>query len=883
MKIKIVIVTLLLFSSNLFAQISPTDKRTYYAQRINQSAPEIDGLLDDEVWQNGNWSGEFVQRDPVEGDPPSFNTYFNLCYDDNNLYVGIRVLDPDPSLIEKRGSRRDQEDGDWIKIGFDSYDDDRTAFVFTLTAAGVKGDYVISEDGTGEDKTWDPVWYGHVSQNDEGWLAEMKIPLNQLRYSGRSGQSWGLQLERLIYRKGESSFWQFFSKDEPGVVSRFGNLSGLENLSQSRRIELLPYIKSDYATSLKILNNPFADGTDTDLLTGLDGKIGLTSDLTVNFTFNPDFGQVEADPSEVNLTAFETFFDERRPFFIEGKDILNYHINSGSFRSRENIFYSRRIGQAPNYSLPDQPGMYVDNPLKTNIIAAVKLTGKTSNGVSIGIIEAVTNKEEAEIDVAGKRSKVTTEPLTNYFAGRIQKDFRQGDTRFGLMFTSVNRNIYESHLKFLNKSAYTGGFDFVNNWANKTYFVSLMTVFSSIHGDKEAILRAQKASARYFQRPNAGHLNLDPNATSLSGHGGTFNVGKAGTGHFKYSALTTWRSPGLELNDIGFLREADYLSNTFNFEYWEYNPIGFLRNFNMRLKQHHIWDFDMVDVYKGGDITNGWDIHSDVNFTNYWGIKWGLHRFTGEFDKNKLRGGPYFLNPSIWHRHFEISTDTRKKFHAKITTIYDKADEGIFSRIQHRPSVTYRPNSQFSFSVDGNYIKEKTDLQYITTTDFINAFAPPVYVFGDIHQKTLGLVFRANYSITPNMTIEYYGQPFVSAGDYSRFKKITNQGASIYEDRYRVFDDNEISYDSSSRTYTVNDNGAIFFFPDRDFNFNEFRSNMVFRWEYKPGSTIFLVWTQNRSMTGSLGEFSYNDDLDNLFNVHPDNVFLVKFNHWFSF
>jgi len=874
------------------------EKKVYSAGRLNTESPVIDGILDDKAWQKVEWGGGFIQREPYEGVNPSQSTAFKVIYNDDNIYVAFRMNDTEPDKIEQRGSRRDMGDGDWISISFDSYYDRRTAFCFTVTSSGVKGDKLISNDGKTNNITWDPIWYNKVARDESGWTAEMCIPFSQLRFAERKDQIWGLQIERRLYRKEERSFWQFFNRDASGTVSHFGELRGIKDIGGSHRIELLPYTLGSLETSLKEAGNPFKTGSDFGVHVGLDVKAGVTSDMTFDLTINPDFGQVEADPSVVNLTAFETFFAEKRPFFTEGKNILDFQIQKNlslniqrmnspqrslsatPYGSKDNLFYSRRIGRTPQYIPEEEEFQYVDIPNQSRIAAAMKLSGKTRDGLSIGIVNAVTVREEAEYLNLGVRGETAVEPFTNYFVGRILKDYRRGDTQIGAMVTATNRNIKDTHLKFLNKAAYTGGVDLVHTWAHRNYFLTFMSVFSTIRGDEEAILWAQTASSRYYQRPDAKHVKFDSSATSLSGHGGTFTIGKAGQGHIKYSLLTTWRSPGLELNDIGYLKVADFIGEVASLEYWAYNPSLIFRSYTLKLKHNGVWDFTGAKLFSGDDIHSGVDLHFDSILKNYWKYGIGIHRFQEALTKNTLRGGPYFLNPGVWRMHMNFATDNRKNLQLTFRMNRDIWDDHKSYIKKYMVTTTLRPSTSLSININPTYTKTAMDLQYIDTFDTDSGSR---YVFGTLKQETLGIVLRTSYSITPEFTIEFYSQPFISNGRYDTFKKITNPRAGEYNDRFRNFSDDEILFDSEIGEYTVSEGGSEYSFENPNFNFLQFQSNLVIRWEYKPGSTVFLVWSQGRTGSGMDRYFAFTNDMRDIYDIYPTNVFLVKLNHWFSY
>ncbi len=851
-------------------------KKVYVANHINPHPPIIDGRFDDPVWQRGEWESGFIQRKPYEGQEPSQKTAFKILYDEKNIYIAIQAFDTEPQKIEQRMSRRDDFEGDWVGIEIDSYYDQRTAFCFSVNAAGVKADQVISSDGENEDPNWDPIWYVKTDTDEEGWNAEMRIPLSQLRYGNKASQVWGLQLTRMLFRKEETSHWQFIPRDSSGWVSQFGRLEGIENIKAQRQVELFPYTVANVQTFQNEAGNPFAMGRSSQFMGGLDGKIGMTSDLTLDFTVNPDFGQVEADPSEVNLTAFETYFEEKRPFFIEGRNILSFRLMLGDGDlSSDNLFYTRRIGARPHHSPSTVEDEYMDVPQNTSILGAFKLTGKTKNGLSIGIIESVTARERADISFLGQLRQETVEPLTNYFGLRLQKDYNRGNTLIGAMATATNRNIEDTHLDFLHSAAYTGGLDFYHTWKDRTYFIQGNTVFSHVRGSEEAILETQMSPLRYFQRPDADHVTLDPKRTSLSGWGGTLVGGKLGGGSLKYVGGFTFRSPGLELNDMGYLRDADKIMQFIWAGYNIYQPFSIFRNFNFNFNQWMGWDFSGEQIFSGGNF----GVYGQ--FKNYYTFSVSINRNQESLAKSLLRGGPSLRWPGRWSPSFNFGTDSRKKLRFQVSSWSSFSDDGNSKYLSYQAGLSYTPSGAVSISVMPSYDVNKQELQYVESGSLENEDR---YIFGRIDQKTLAVTLRFNISLTPDLSIQFYGQPFVSAGDYAEFKHITDSRAQNYNDRYYTFMEEEISFDKDSGVYNIDENidGTIdYSFEDPNFNFLQFRSNLVLRWEYKPGSVLFLVWSQGRTGISSNGDFSYGNDLRSLFDIHPHNVFLVKFSYGF--
>jgi len=853
------------------------EKKVYNTKKVNPHSPIIDGKLDDPAWKGVSWSGKFIQRKPYEGKNPSQNTTFKILYDDSYLYIALRAHDKESRKIVRRMARRDNLDGDWMELSIDSYHDKRTAFSFAVNAAGVKCDRMITNDGGNSDDSWDPIWKVKTRLDDHGWTAEMRIPFNQLRFCKKEQQLWGLQVSRYLFRKEEESTWQFIPKNTPGWVHLFGELHGVENINSKRPIELLPYTVGMAERSLAEEGNPFETGSLNNLKFGLDGKIGITSDLTLDFTFNPDFGQVEADPSELNLTTYETFFEEKRPFFIEGRDILNFRIMSGdgSF-AYDNLFYSRRIGSYPHYYPETDDGEFVNVPEKTSILGAFKLTGKTKNGFSIGILDSVTAIEKADFSSLSGMYNETVEPLTNYFVLRLQQDYNGGNTIFGGMVTATNRDINDPQLNFLHRSAYSGGLDFNHTWKNKTYKIFARVVFSHVRGDKEAILETQESSRRYFQRPDADHVEVDPERTSLTGHGGTVYFGKSGNGSLRFSAGVTWRSPELELNDVGYLRQADVIMQWVWANYRILKPAWIFRDISFNANQWRGWNFGGENIFDGGNF----GLYGQ--FKNYWSISTGINRQDESLSSSALRGGPSLLYPGNWGGWINLSSDRRKDFRFNVGGYFSSGDENYRSYNEYWAGFTYRPSSALSISLSPSYGINENQLQYVDTVEF---GTEQRYIFATINQKTVALTIRLNFSITPELSIQLYGQPFISVGSYHQFKNITIPRASQFMDRYSTYSDDQIQFDETENVYAFDENSdgiSDYSVSNPDFSFLEFRANLVLRWEYRPGSTLYLVWSQGRTDYIENARFNIGPNIDNLFHIHPHNVFLIKFAHRFN-
>lgn len=873
----ILLFVILFFTRLSFGGKTNNEKKVFTASRVEGSALIVDGKLTDPMWQSGTWHGDFIQNEPYEGKAPSQLTFCKILYDNNNLYIGIKALDTSPDSISQRRSRRDEIDGDFAGILIDSYFDHRTAFAFLVNAAGVKMDGVFTADGDSEDWTWDPIWWVAAEVNEEGWSAEMKIPLSQLRFGRDEEQIWGLQIARMLFRKEELSFWQHIPRDASGMIHNFGELHGISNIQPKRQIEFAPYVVGSIERFKKEKGNPFETGKRNNLTGGVDGKIGVTNNLTLDFTVNPDFGQVEADPSEVNLSAYETFFEEKRPFFIEGRSILSLPLMFGDGDlAAENLFYSRRIGRRPQ-SYPDvDDDSYVSFPDNTSILGAAKLTGKTKNGWSIGILESVTAEEKAEIDREGETSYESVEPLTNYIVGRVQKDFREGQTIIGGMFTSTNRKIENANLEFLHSDAYTGGVNFSHDIKERKYNISFKTYFSHVRGSEEALIKTQRSSARYFQRPDAEYLDLDSTRTSLSGSGGVLSFNKIGEGHLRFGLFFSWKSPGLEVNDLGYLRATDELLQVVWIGYRIWEPFSIFRTFNINFNQWNAWDFGWNRAVTGGNVS------LNMQFKNYWNFGTGINPSGNRISNSALRGGPSLHVPgsiSIWTH---LGTDNRKKISAGINTNLRLGYQESSNDQNYTFFISLKPSNALDITLAPFFGLSNRELQYIDRTSFGDEDR---YIFGSIDQKTLMLSLRLNYSITPNLTIQYWGQPFISAGKYDNFKMITDPHADNYTDRYHVYTEDQITFLNKDDGYEVDedqDMNADYSIDFSDFNFREFRSNMVLRWEYIPGSTLYFVWSQGRTGYEQTGQFALGDDLGDLFDVHPHNIFLVKFSYRFG-
>jgi len=854
-------------------------KKIYVTQGIGEGEPPtIDGLLNDPIWDVVDWAGDYIERQPDENTPPSYQTKFKIIYDSKYLYIGVRCLDAEPEHIVRRMSRRDGFDGDWVEFNIDSYHDKRTAFSFTVTAAGVKGDELVSENGNNWDDSWNPIWYTRTNVDDQGWTAELKIPFSQIKFSKEVSPVWGLQSTRRFFRAEERSLWQRIPLDAPGWVSEFGELHGLKNIEPQKQLEVQPYTVVSGETYEAEEGNPFRTGDETDLNIGLDAKIGITNDLTLDLTVNPDFGQVEADPSAIALDGFQIFFREQRPFFVENNNIFDFNLSqsqAGNTFGSDNVFYSRRIGRSPQGFPDTEEGEFVDQPENTQIIGAAKFSGKTKDGWAIGVLESVTARKYATIDNDGNRRKEIVEPLTNYFVGRLQKDFNKRNSYIGGIFTAVNRDALTENIDFLHRQAYTGGFDFKHQWNDRDWYLGGNINWSHVRGSEEAIQNTQESIEHLFQREGADHVQVDPGRTSLTGTGGNLQLGKVGDGRFMFETGGTWRSPELEMNDIGFQRQSDDIRHYTWVGYRTLKPDSTFRRVGINYNHWTAWDFGGNHNYLQFN-TNSWQ-----NWANNWFSNLGLNYAPVEYSNFALRGGPRLrFSPwvSFWN---SIETDGRKKLRFSFYHDGKKALDNSIGTYYMEFGFRYQPMDALRISIFPEYTINNDKLQYIDNIDTEDGIR---YLNGEIRQRTLSMSIRVNYNINPNLTIQYWGQPFISRGRYSHFKHVTDATAQDFNNRFLQYGSNQVSFLDDIYAVDENLDGQIdFTFDDPDFAFVQFRSNLVLRWEYIPGSEIFLVWSQDISQSGNPNDGLFTNLNDNIFGQTAQNIFLLKATYRFVF
>jgi len=839
--------------------------RVYNTVRLTTAKPVIDGHLNDSCWTTGEWAGNFTQWVPAEGAKPTQQTFLKILYDDQNLYVAIRAFDKNPKKIQRQAGRRDELVGDAAGVCFDSYHDHRTGFEFDITAAGQKVDAILTNPWNA-DFSWNAVWYAKTALEDSAWTVEMEIPLKQLRYSSDYNQIWGLHCWRWINRLQEESDWELQSSSSPGMLYLFGELRGIHGLPKSRRVEMMVSGLGKLSTFKKEPDNPFAyKGYTLGSNIGLDSKIGLSSNFTVDLTVNPDFGQVEADPSNMNLTAFETFYDEKRPFFLEGKNIFAFDLDD------VNLFYSRRIGHAPTFTPTLGDNEYLKEPDNTTIISAEKLSGKTVNGLSLGVLQSLTAREDAIINTPTGNKEVTVEPMTNYFVGRVQQDFKEGNTVLGGIITSTNRFIHDDHLNFMDRNAYSGGLDFLHHWHDKEFYIDAKLVGSSITGSREAIQNLQLSSAHYFQRPDADHITYDSTLTRLSGWGGNIKIGKGSKGNWRYSTSFLFRSPALDLNDLGYMQTADMITQSNSLSYFVTKPVSVFRTYTFGVYESNNWDFGM-HYLSSSTIGNIY-----LEFLNKWSINTVLYYITKALDTHLLRGGSAMYVPADWQASMSVKSDYSKKvsFNLKYAFSFPNMQGNTYS---YYASMTVQPYNTLKLSMDLNYVTTKDKLQYVDNKTYNGSND---YFLATINRQTLSATFRIDYNITHELSLQYYGSPYTSVGKYSDFKKVTSPRNKDFNSRFQMLNTSIIQQNN----YQIDENGdgiTDYTLSNPDFNFYQFRSNFVMRWEYLRGSQLYFVWSNELTSSINSGHDSVFKIVNGLSKGTAKNIFLVKLNYWFS-
>jgi len=879
MKKLAILILILLLPAMLFSENTNEDKkhRKFKAYRTNEKI-KIDGILNEKIWQNPGID-DFVMSEPIDGGNPTEKTIVWVAYDDNNLYVAARLYDSEPDKIVKRLGRRDDRlDSDWFTFAVDPYFDRRSGFLFSVNPAGSIRDAYLYNDGW-RDYTWDGVWYWAARIDSKGWTVEIKIPFSQLRFQKKEKYIWGVNFSRFIMRKQELDTFVWIPKEESNAyVSHFAELNGIEGIKPKNLAEVTPYVVGDVTFSPEEEENPFATGHSFYGNIGLDFKLGIKSNLTFTGTINPDFGQVEVDPAVINLTAYETYYEEKRPFFIEGSSIFKFGVGGSTMNininwSNPQFFYSRRIGRTPQGSV-DTEG-YVKYPDRTTIIGAGKVTGKIGNGWNIGILNALTAREYAQIDLDGIRTSQEVEPFTDYNVLRVQKEFNEGKQGLGFITTSVFRNLDNEDLKAIlpQKTLAFGvdGWSFLDK--KKKWVLTGWFGTSYIEGSKDAIFSIQQEPQHYFQRPDAKYLHLDENATSMSGWAGRLYFNKE-KGNWLFNAAVGAISPGFEINDIGFQFRGDLIQTQLVTGYVWFHPGKVFRTKTIAAGVSYDFDF-------GGTPLNKillFMVQGDL--LNYWGGQILAGYIPESYNKDLTRGGPLAKTPEAIMLNTELHSDSRKPIVGFLHSEFVKSKSGE-KEFSLSLNLKWKPRSNISLSLGPRYYYRYSISQWVTKIDdpLMASTYGARYVFSDIIQHTISSSIRINWAFTPKLSLQAYIQPFIATGDYSRFKEFKRPKS--YD--FKIYGEEGSTINFDGDTYTVDPDGdgpaESFTFDNPDFNLKSMRGTVVLKWEFTPGSALYLVWTQDRMDEANTGILDIGRDFVDMLKAPGNNIFLIKISY----
>lgn len=853
------------------------------AVRVNGAEPAIDGRLDDEAWRPAPPITEFVQRNPVEGAAPSESTEVRFAYTDRDLYVAFRAFDREPRQIYGRLMRRDQRSAaDNVSLFIDTFNDGRTAFEFNINPSGARRDVFIYNDGGSRDDSWDPVYDWATRVDSLGWTVELRIPFSQLRFSVADSLAFGLRVRRFINRRNEELNWPFFPRDFAGEVSRYGKLVGLADVPRPRRMELLPYTAGSAAVEPAQPGNPFATGREFVARAGSDLKLGVTSGLTLDLTVNPDFGQVEADPAVVNLTAFETFFPEKRPFFVEGTNLYQFDLAPSrrdpfgfGFRmgTEEGLVYTRRIGRAPQIAAVAAGG-YAEQVLQTTILGAGKLSGQIGGGWSVGVAQAVTSKELAAIaDSTGGRGLVPVEPLTSYSVARAQRITAGGRIAYGLIGSATVRRLDEAAFTRLHEHAFSGGADLNVRFGRNRYELDAAVMGSHVDGAPAALQLTQRSSARYFQRPDQTYSRFDSTRTALRGAAGYARLARV-VGFFTWDLRYATRSPGFEINDLGFQRRSDTHETHAQVDLRWLEPGAILRQFQWQLTQQAAF------TYGGERTALSLESRVDGEFLNYWNANANLKRTFPSLAVRLLRGGPAVLEPGNWEFRAFVRSDFRRPVWANVGVSRQVEDHTGADEWGANAGIRLRPPGRFSLSVEARTQWGTNDRQYLAQRTVLDS---TYYLLGRLERRELSLVLRADFALTARLSFELFAQPFVSAGRYDTLKLASDPRAAAYGDRFDLLGPDRLTRPASGERVGVDvnrDGSTDFSIREPNFRVLSLRTNAVVRWEFSPGSTLFVVWQQSRRDDFLDADLALPADLGRTLSAPGSNVFAVKVAYW---
>ncbi|MGD9546487.1 MAG: DUF5916 domain-containing protein [Candidatus Krumholzibacteriia bacterium] len=846
----------------------------------------LDGLLLEDAWQ-GPGESRLVQNDPVNGVAPRHRTEFWVAYDDAAVFVAARMHDSAPDSIAARLGRRDTwPSSDWIYINLDTFNDDRNAFSFSINPAGVIGDSALYNDGWG-DSTWDGVWEAATNIDGQGWTLEVRIPFSQLKFPDTDQQVWGFNFSRRILRYNERDDLFHLPRDEAGYGRRFPDLVGISGVRPGSKAEVRAYglLKGE---ALNVdPGDPFREDPQLSGNAGLDVKTALSNNLTMNATVNPDFGQVEVDPAVVNLSAYETFFEEKRPFFVEDANIFRFGEEGTSSNWNFNwmsplLFYSRRVGRYPQIGIEGSPD-WEDGPQSTTILGATKISGKVGD-TSVGAFTAFTAREKAHLQTDGREHDQVVEPFTNYSVVRAKHARPDGSRGLGFLATSTVRKLDDPVSQAeLDKRSFTGGIDGWTHldedgvWALKAYLAG-----SHVTGSPEAIDALQTSSRHAFDRPGADHLSYDPGSTTMTGWQGRAAVNKE-SGDWLFNSAAGYSSPGYEINDVGFAYYTDVINWSVVGGYRWTEPNRLFRNQSVNLATYKTWD-------TGGTPDNGgFGAWYWAQFANFWSLD-GMVFFNPERnDIRATRGGPVMRAPGYREFDLNLSSDGRRSWSWSVGGGASGDDAGSHSGYGSL-SLEVHPVQALGVTLSPRYRWSQDEAQYydVVADPLMESTFGKRYVFADLEYRQFSLETRIDWTFTPKLTLQTYVQPLFASGDYSDLKELARPGTFDFN-RYGQDGGSTLVYDpqgDADNPYLVTPPGGsgadAFRLADQDFNFKSLKINLVLRWEYAAGSTFFFVWTQDRANLDDPGRFDLGRDVRSLLDAPGEDIFMVKVSQYFS-
>lgn len=858
----------------------------------------IDGHLDEAAWAAAPVATGFIQRLPVEGDPAVHDTEVRILIGPDAIYVGARMIDSEAEFIADQMTRRDTGGQfDFFDISLDPNLDRRTGYWFAVNPSNVQGDGYLFDDNR-LDLAWNAVWESEVSRDEGGWTAEMRIPLSQIRYEAAdSAQTWGVNFHRQRLYNNEITYFSLESSLQRGRTSQFGLLEGVVVGSASRRLEARPYALSSARRAPSAEGDPFFDGSEIQARTGMEISYGLGAAFTLDATISPDFGQVESDPAVINLGAFETFFEERRPFFVEDAQVFEFRLSGG----QNKLFHSRRLGREPQGRAP-VGAAFSQIPDAATILGALKVSGRTSGGLSVGAIAALTDREtgQAYFDADGRMENFLAEPRTTYGVLRLQQDFNGGMSQVGAIATMLNRDLPSNgSFAYLTSRAFNGGFDFEHQWGNREWSLTGFFAASHIQGDSTALLRIQQSSNHYFQRPNATRVSVDSTATSMTGAEWRLQLNRQSGEHWTGGIWAAQVTHGFEINDLGISRNAARLDGGFRIGYRETIPGDRFRSYNLTFSTFHNWLHEALDdVWSGGSwgrahVSGNASLRGGVEFLNYWRLNADIRYGPDKMSRTATRGGPLIRDPATLGGGLSLQTDRRAALSVRTNVKITRGREGTGDQFSTGLRFNIRPSPRVQLEVGPEFTTQTDGKQYVSRTavlPYVPTFGER-YIFADLDRKSLSMVTRLSVTFTPYLSLQLFAQPLLSSVDYVSYKQL--EAPETFD--FDVFGEGSYAEiagqafclggricQSGDRQFIDfdGDGAADYDFRDRDFNQRSLIGNVVLRWEYRPGSTIFLVWQHQQFERADIGDFALGRDVGALFSAPSSDAFIIKVNYW---